>query len=42
MDDLRNYLTSNVPVESEMAQDSAEYDYRNLTLVLFSFAPYRA
>ena len=35
VDELQRYLTANVPIESEMAQDSAEYEFRNLTLVFY-------
>eukprot|EP01022_Parablepharisma_sp_SALTPOND_P035112 TRINITY_DN9417_c0_g1_i8.p2 TRINITY_DN9417_c0_g1~~TRINITY_DN9417_c0_g1_i8.p2 ORF type:complete len:455 (+),score=60.42 TRINITY_DN9417_c0_g1_i8:6057-7421(+) len=35
VDDLANYLRQSEPIESEMAQDATEYEFRNLSFVFF-------
>ncbi len=34
VDDLKHYLTHAAPVESEMAKDATDAEFRNLSLVL--------
>jgi len=33
VDDLKDYITANVPVESEMAQDAIESEFQSLAFV---------
>ena len=33
VDDLKNYITANVPVEFEMAHDAVESEFQSLTFV---------